>query len=185
MFFVSISIYFAVNKNKLLFLLTVILATLNRESGILIASIWFIFNVLQFNNNNLKIVKSEISYSLISILIPLIILISLNLKFFSLFIRIQRYDLCNNINIWCKFIKRYKNVIFTNYIVIMMIFYFYKDINHQFNLLFLAFIYSLIFVFFTPADHYILRIIFAPIILLYSVINISKIVFKKIITKNY
>ena len=184
MFFVSISIYFAVNKNKLLFLLTVILATLNRESGILIASIWFIFNVLQFNNNNLKIVKSEISYSLISILIPLIILISLNLKFFSCSLEFSDMTYATTSIFGASLLKDI-NVIFTNYIVIMMIFYFfYKDINHQFNLLFLAFIYSLIFVFFTPADHYILRIIFAPIILLYCNKYFEN-SFEKIITKNY
>ena len=167
MFFVSLSIYFAINKNKILFLLTVILATLNRESGILISSIWFIFNTLQFNNNNLRIIKSEIRYSFISILIPLIILISLNSKFFSCSLEFSDMTYATTSIFGVSLIKDI-NVIFTNYILIMAIFYFfYKDINFQFNLLFLAFIYSLIFVFFTPADHYILRIIFAPIILLY------------------
>jgi len=44
MFFLSLALLASKTKNFLIFLLSVLLATLNRESGILISFTWFIFN---------------------------------------------------------------------------------------------------------------------------------------------
>ena len=60
------------------------------------------------------------------------------------------------------------NIIFTNYILIILLFlFFFKSLDTQFNLILLAVFYVIVFTLFTPADHYILRILFAPILILY------------------
>ena len=44
MFFLSLALFASKTKNFMVFLISVLLATLNRESGILISFTWFIFN---------------------------------------------------------------------------------------------------------------------------------------------
>lgn len=168
MFFISASIYFAHIKKKLSFLITVVLATLNRESGILIASIWFIFNGININNKKLILNKKEIIFGIFSVLACLTILISLNFKVFSCGLGLNNTSLASQ-SALSGSIFRSMNIIFYNFILIILLFvFFYKNINEQYKLLILAALYLLIFIVFTPADHDVLRILFAPIIMIYS-----------------
>ena len=168
MFFISASIFFAYTKRKILFLITVILATLNRESGILISSIWFIFNGLEFRENKLTIKIKETLYSFLFVAICLAILISLNIKFFSCALEFSDMTYATT-SVFEGNIITNLNILFTNFFLIIFLFiFFYKKLSDQFSLILLAFFYGTIFIMFTPADHYILRILFAPILLLYS-----------------
>lgn len=168
MFFISASIYFAYIKKKLFFLITVILATLNRESGILISSIWFVFNGIGLKNKRLVLDNKEIIYGIFSVLACLTILVSLNLKLFSCGLGLSNMSLASQ-SALSGSIFRTVNIVFSNFILIILLFiFFYKNINEQYKLLILAALYLLIFIVFTPADHDVLRILFAPIIILYS-----------------
>ena len=168
MFFISASIYLTYIKRKLLFLITVILATLNRESGIIISSMWFIFNGINLKNKRLVLDNKEIIYGIFSVLTCLTILISLNFKLFSCGLGLSNMSLASQ-SALSGSIFRSMNIVFSNFILIILLFiFFYKNIDEQYKFLILAALYLLIFIVFTPADHDVLRILFAPIIMIYS-----------------
>ena len=168
MFFISASIYFALIKKRVLFLITVILATLNRESGILISSIWFIFNGLRLSDRKLSFDLKEIFYGLLFVFICITILISINIQLFSCGIALSNTSLASK-SVFSGNIFKSINIIFSNFIIIILLFIFYfKRSYDQIKLILLAFLYLIVFIIFTPADHHILRILFAPILVLYA-----------------
>lgn len=167
MFFISASLYLSFVKQRLLFLITIILATLNRESGILIASIWLIFNGFNIDNKKISFNTKEIIYGITFIMISLIFLISLNLKLFSCGFALSNTSVAGYSMFTVSLIKNL-NIIFSNFVMIILLFiFFFKKDDYQIKLIFLLLLYMAIFIIFTPANHDILRILFAPMLILY------------------
>ncbi len=174
MLFLSAGIYFAVKKYFFLYLLTCIFAVLNRESGIISTSLWFIFNSEFFKQKTIlsKINIKNFMISFFTFTLTLFALFLANKEIFScgfhpqLFMHIDVED--NRVFEQNLFSFRVINSFITNFLLIFffIVFYWYKN-EKQFKVLFLVFVYSFIFLFFTPIDHYILRIIFLPFITIY------------------
>jgi len=183
MFFISTALYSSYRKSYLLFLFSIVMATLNRESGIIVSSIWLIINGFNFRDHKFILDKKEILIGLIFIIISVSTLILFNYKlfncFFSLdFLYYEGYEVASVIN--TNILKNF-NTIFANFfIIIFLLYYFYVDFNKQIKLILIILFYNFIFLFFTPPDHAILRIMFAPIFVLYAY---EYIVYKKV--KNY
>ena len=160
MFFLSLAIFSSKNKKNLLFLVSCILASLNRESGFIILLTWLIFN-------------NDYKRFFIFSLITLIIFIAVNYDIFdclinpNFFLPLERqYGQTNisdlsNINLF-SLIK----VITINFLFPFGLgFYFYlNSINKNKILLSLYFIYFLIFLIATPVHHMAVKLILLPII---------------------
>ncbi len=160
MFFLSLSLYSSKNKKNLLFLTSCILATLNRESGFIILLTWLIFNdeykkFLGFLFLTLGIFLIS-NYQILECLI--------NPKFF---IPLEhQYGHVNitdfkNINIFSL-----GKLIIINFLLpfgLGMYFYSNSKIKNKFLLL-LFFVYFLVFIFATPAQHISVRLILIPLI---------------------
>ena len=160
MFFLSLSLYSSKNKKNLLFLTSCILATLNRESGFIILLTWLIFNdeykkFLGFLFLTLGIFLIS-NYQILECLI--------NPKFF---IPLEhQYGHVNitdfkNINIFSL-----GKLIIINFLLpfgLGMYFYLNSKIKNKFLLL-LFFVYFLLFIFATPAQHISVRLILIPLI---------------------
>ena len=160
MFFLSLSLYSSKNKKNLLFLTSCILATLNRESGFIILLTWLIFNdeykkFLGFLFLTLGIFLIS-NYQILECLI--------NPKFF---IPLEHQD--GQVNI-----ADFKNInifslvklIIVNFLLpfgLGMYFYSNSKIKNKFLLL-LFFVYFLLFIFATPAQHISVRLILIPLI---------------------
>ena len=170
MFFLSISLFSSIKKQKFLFLVTIILATLNRESGILISSIWFIVNGVQINNKKINFSIKDTVYGLFFVIISVLTLIVSNYQIFScgLTLEFLSYKDPNTLPVFNENIVRNVNIIFSNFfVIIFLLYFFYCDFEKQFKLILIILFYNVVFLFFTPADHTVLRIMFAPIILIY------------------
>ena len=160
MFFLSLSLYSSKNKKGLLFLTSCVLATLNRESGFIILLTWLIFNdeykkFLGFLFLTLGIFLIS-NYQILECLI--------NPKFF---IPLEhQYGQVNitdfkNINIFSL-----GKLIIINFLLpfgLGMYFYSNSKIKNKFLLL-LFFVYFLVFIFATPAQHISVRLILIPLI---------------------
>lgn len=167
MFFISASLYLSSLKQRVLFLITIVLATLNRESGILIASIWLIFNGFNFENKNFSLNWKEIIYGITFIIISLVFLIFFNLKLFSCGFALSNTSVAGYSMFTVSLIKNL-NIIFSNFVMIILLFvFFFKKNDFQIKLIFLLILYMAVFIIFTPANHDILRILFAPMLAMY------------------
>jgi hypothetical protein len=174
MLILSACIYCAVRKLFLLYVITCVLAVLNRESGIILVSIWFLLNTDYltqkkiFSKNNIK----NFILSLCALVITLLIFIYVNKNIFNcgfipqLFMHVDVDD--TRIFEQNLFSFRSLNSFITNFLLVFFFIYFfwYRGKN-QIKISLVIVIYSLIFLFFTPIDHYILRIIYLPLITTY------------------
>ncbi len=170
MFFLSISLFSSMKKQKLLFLVTIILATLNRESGLLISSIWFIVNGIQIKNKKINFSVNDTVHGVIFVIISVLTLIVANYQIFScgLTLEFLSYKDPNTLPVFNENIIRNANIIFSNFfVIILLLYFFYSDFEKQFKLILIILFYNVVFLFFTPADHAVLRIMFAPIFLIY------------------
>ena len=167
-FFLSAGLYFAKIKNKLLFLITISLATLNRESGILISSIWFLINGFNIIDNKIKLEKNNLIFGVFSGFFCVLILIIFNYQIFSCGFNMNLFffeDLEQNIK---TSLLSKLNIIFYNVIlVIFLLYFFWVDFNKQFKLLIIILFYNFVFLFFSKLDNNILRIMLAPLFVLY------------------
>ena len=160
MFFLSLAIYSSKNKNYLLFLISCILASLNRESGFIILLTWLIFN-------------NDYKKFFIFSLITLITFIAVNYDIFNCLINPKFFiplesqqgqtnisDL-GNINL-ASLIK----VISINFLFPFGLgMYFYLNSTNKNNIiLFLYLIYFLVFLVATPFHHMAVKLILLPII---------------------
>lgn len=171
MLILSTCIYFSLKRLFSLYLITCILAVLNRESGIIFTLIWFILNsnfTAQnkiFSKNNIKNFIKSFSAFIITILI----FIYVNKDIFNCGFIPQLFTHIANDNTRVLeqnlFSFRLLNSFITNFLLVFffLLFFWYKSEN-QLKVTSIVIIYSLIFVFFAPIDHSILRIIFLPII---------------------
>ena len=171
MFFISLSLYSSYKKKYLIFLLTIIFSTLNRESSIIIASVWIIINGINFKANKIYFDKREIIVGFVYILISIIALISLNFKIFSCGLNVVDFltaGLEGNSNNSPSLLSNIQSL-FSNYIlIIFLLYYLYVGSQKQMKLILIVMLYNIIFIFFTPMWHGILRIMFAPIFVLYA-----------------
>ena len=159
-FFFSLSLYASKNKKNLLFLLSCLLATLNRESGIIITFSWLIFNYkfkeLIFFISIILLFFISINFEIIKCLI--------NPKFFipleSQRGQVNLSDL-NKINLF-SFVKLW----FVNFLLPFGIGIYYLVLTEKKNkiLILLFFIYLLIFFIATPIHHISVRLILIPLI---------------------
>ena len=168
LFFLSASLYFTYTKKKVFFLITVILATLNRESGILISSIWFLINGFNLVNKKIELDKKNLAFGFFAIISAIVAIVAFNYQIFSCGFNIKLFffpaiepgvksSLVRNIN-----------VIFSNFLVIFfLLYYFWVNFEKQFKLLLIILFYNLVFLIFSQLDNNILRIILAPLFVLY------------------
>ena len=171
MFFLSIALFSSIKKQRLLFLITVILATLNRESGILISSIWFIINGIQIKNKKINLSYKDTIYGLIFVILSILSLMVVNYEIFScdLTLEFLSYKDPYTLPVFNKSIVRNLNIIFSNFfVIILLLYFFYIDFEKQFKLILIILFYNIVFLLFTPADNAVLRIMFAPIFVLYA-----------------
>ena len=162
MFFLSLSLYSSKNKKYFLFLLSCVLAVLNRESGFLIIFTWLIFNSKDYK----KIVYFFLTSSLIFVLVNFDILkCLLEPKFF---VPLEKQQGQVNISDIPKInIISLGKLFFTNFFLPFGLAFYYLIISKTKNkiLLSLLLIYLLIFIFATPLHHISVRLILLPLIL--------------------
>tara|TARA_B110000008_G_C16902494_1_gene537367 strand:- start:201 stop:1247 length:1047 start_codon:yes stop_codon:yes gene_type:complete len=167
-FFLSAGLYFTKIKNKLLFLITISLATLNRESGILISSIWLLINGFNIIDNKIKLEKDNLIFGVFSGFFCVLILIIFNYQIFSCGFNLNLFffeDLEQNIK--ASLLSKL-NIIFYNVIlIIFLLYFFWVDFNKQFKLLIIILLYNFVFLFFSKLDNNILRIMLAPLFVVY------------------
>jgi len=161
-FFLSLSLYASKNKKFILFFLTCVLATLNRESGLLISLTWLIFN-------------NKKKYFFISLITSIIAIITLNYdildclikpKFFvPLEIQAGQWTL-QNIN-QIGFLT-FARLLLINFIYPFgLIIYFYiNSIKKNKIIILMIFFYFIIFLLATPLNHMAIRLILLPFVFL-------------------
>lgn len=168
LFFLSAALYFAHIKKKLLFLITVVLATLNRESGILISAIWFLMNGFSIINKKIIFEKNNLIFGIFVGIFCIVALVAFNYQIFSCGFKIELFFFEAIEPEVQSSLLRNLNIIFYNiFIVIFLLYFFWIDFHKQFKLLLLIIFYCLVFLIFSRFDNNILRIILAPLFVLY------------------
>ena len=160
MFFLSSALYASKQKNFILFLLSVICATLNRESGFIILFSWLIFN-----DDFKRFIVGFIITSFIFVLLNIDIAKCLITPTFFIPFENQEghFDLfdLNQINI-ISFLK----LIVLNFLLPfgLAFYYVFKTKNKNKILILMFLIYLLIFLIATPLHHVSVRLILLPLI---------------------
>lgn len=161
MFFLSLCLYFSKKNLKILFVITCMIAILNRESGFLMLLSWLIFN------------KKDYKFFLISILLCLILFFSINLEIFECLIQTKYFFSLeeqpgqidfNNISKLSLF--SLAKLIFINFLIpfVLVFYYFYKSEEKNKFLLILIMIYLITFLIAMPLHHMSARLILLPLI---------------------
>ena len=162
MFFLSLGLFASKSKNFLLFFITVFLATLNRESGILISLTWFIFNTdfkrFIYITGLTTLSFLLINYDIFSCLI--------NLKFF---VPLEYQHGQANFSALGKNINPLSSIklILTNFIIPFSFCFYIYFITENKNkiILYILLIYLLIFLFALPANHMSSRLLLLPFLI--------------------
>lgn len=163
MFFLAVAIYASKTKNFILFILSVILATLNRESGIIISLTWLIFN------ENYKKVFIAGSLGFLSLIIANIDILSCitNPNFFipeNNNVDYAQFSI-KNIGTSVSYLSALK-VLFINFIIPFGFSYyiFFSSQNKNKFILYITSLYMIIFIVAIPINHISTRLILIPII---------------------
>lgn len=170
-FLIGLSLYFSLKKKFLLYLISVIICIINRESGIIVSFFWFLINIEYSKNILLSLKKKKfLILSLIPPSLGLLTLITLNwdvlscVNNFNFLISGEMDTRVSEIKVLFKFSTL--NHIFTNYFLIFFILLlFYK--NSKISFLLIILIYLIIFYFFTPINQYEIRILILPMLMFY------------------
>ena len=131
---------------------------------------WFIINGINIHNKKLELSFKDIFFGSIVILISILALIGVNYKIFACGFNINLFTFTSSspFQFFNTNIIRNANVLFQNFFIIIFLLYvFYANFEKQFKLILIILFYNIIFLLFTPPDHYVLRITFAPIFVLY------------------
>jgi len=191
--FVNLSFYFALNKKFFPYLISVILCTLNRESGLLSGVLWLIINNLNFNSKkflNFYLIDKFDLKSYLPIMCCLIALILFNYDITKCFMNIKFFipaDISGNTLFGLNKFElslRTIDVLFVNYFLIFFILiYFYKKTLLQKKLAIFIVFYLIIFLIFTPSlTSTQLRLILVPFVIIYIIeFTSKKVVFKRLI----
>lgn len=170
-FFISVSLILCIKKKYLPYLLSVIICTLNRESGIITSLFWFLMH-LNYNQSLTKIIKNKLflTTSLSAPIVCLLILFYLNFDVIKC-ISSPNFLIAGSMSETIFEIKNPINFsiinhLFSNYILLIIpLILFYKKKN--LGLLLICVIYLLIFLLFTPLNQYEIRILLLPPLMLY------------------
>ena len=160
---ITLALFASYRKILLLFIGAVICATLNRESGIVIALLWFVFN---------KDFKVPLIASLFSGMILLIVnfdIIECFLKpnFFIPFEKQSGQFNISDVGEKISFLSLFRTIVDNFLIPLGVSFYFYIQTNNKSNPLFyIICLYYLIFVLATPLHHISVKMITVPLIVL-------------------
>ena len=161
MFFLSLSLYCSKNNLRMLFILSCILAVLNRESGFLILMTWFIFN------------EKDYKFFGLSFCICLMFFVVVNFEIFECLIQIKYFlpfeDQLGQIDLHDipkLSMFSISKLIFINFLIPFGLFfyYFFKSKQKNIYLLALIIIYLLVFLVAMPLHHIAPRLILLPLI---------------------
>lgn len=181
--FVSLSLHYALNKKYFLYVLSVILCSLNRESGILCAVIWPIINNIKLPIENFKLLvfnKFNLK-NLLPLTLCFVFILLFNYDISSCFLEPAFFipkDISNTTLLESNFLKlniNNFNGLFVNYfIIIFVLIIFYKKTEIQQKMIFLISTYLVVFLFFTPLIQYEIRVVLTPFIVIYIIEYIAK-----------
>ncbi len=162
MFFLSFALFASKTKNFLLFLISILLATLNRESGILISLTWFIFNT----DYKKFLYTVGITISSFVLLNFDIFACLLNPKFFVPLENQYGQFNFSEIGKSIGYLSAIK-VIFINFIIPFgFSYYIYFTTKNKNKIIsYMLLIYLLVFLFVLPAHHIAPRLILLPLII--------------------
>jgi len=162
MLFLSLAIYASKNGNFWQFLFWVVLATLNRESGIFISLTWLIFN-------------KELKQTFMAIILSSIALISLNLDIFSCLLDPKFFLPLENEPGQFNFTDIFYEKNYLSTVKILMInfiipfgscFYIYLNTTNKNKMIFyILILYLIMFTVALPLDHLAPRLILLPILI--------------------
>ena len=160
MFFLSLALYASKSKNTLIFFLACALAVLNRESGFIILSTWFIFN---------KDIKKILIISFSTVILFLIF----NFDLINCLLNPKFLIPLENQEGQVNFLEMINNNLFSNFKLLFvnffipfgLIFYFlFYSTKKNKALIITSLLYLLAFIFATVAHHVSLRMILLPLI---------------------
>tara|TARA_B110000967_G_C18875207_1_gene557872 strand:- start:734 stop:1777 length:1044 start_codon:yes stop_codon:yes gene_type:complete len=171
---IAAAIYFSKLGRIILFILVVCVSILNRESGFLIMSLWFIFN---------PILIRHIAF----FLLPITLFLSVNYDVIScmtdtaLYLGSEDFKINKSINNNGDFISLLIGVMFNHgvFILLMLTILQFARKNHPlFNIIMRIFIvyllYTIVFMIFTPISHLSIKYIIVPLVVISSIIFLSK-----------
>ncbi len=171
LFFISGALYFALKKNRYLFFIFALGCTLNRESGILISSIWFFINGIDYVEKKILIRLKEFLFSFVVTFATLILLVIFNWEIFSCGLKMELFlikDVSDKYAQTNYLTFGFINSLFSNYIIIIFFLYiFFVSFEKQYKMLLVIILYYLVFLVFTPIQHEILRIVTSPFLIIY------------------
>ena len=175
--FVTMSLFFAINKNMPLYLLSIFLCVLNRESGLICGFFWLIFNNLKFQNNNifkLRLINKFDLKSYLPVFLSLSVLLLFNIDIVKCFLDIEFFvppdisaQVPFNNNLFKLDIRSLNAVLINLLLIVFIMIIFYKKTIVQNKLVILIGFYLTIFLIFVPIDQYQTRIILVPMLVIY------------------
>ena len=181
--FISLSLHYSLNKKYFLYLLSVILCSLNRESGILCAIIWPLINNIKLPVENFKLlILNQVNFkNLLPLIFSVVFIILFNFDIASCFFEgsfFIPHDISNTTLLENNFLKlNLSNIngLFVNYfVIIFVLIVFYKKTEIQQKLIFLILTYLVVFLFFTPLIQYEIRVVLTPFIVIYIIEYVAK-----------
>ena len=160
MFFLSLALYSSKNKNIFIFFLACALATLNRESGFIILTSWFIFNkdikkilIITFSTTILFLI---LNFDLINCLF--------NPKFFIPFV--NQEGQANLLEVGSRNLFSNSKLLFVNFFMPFGLVFYFLFYSTKINkaLILISLLYLLAFIFASVAHHISVRMLLLPII---------------------
>ena len=171
------SLFFAMNKNMPLYLLSIFLCVLNRETGLICSFFWLIINNLKFQNKNifkLRLINKFDLKSYLPVFLCLSVLLLFNLDIAKCILDIKFLippDISNqtsfNSDLFKLDIRSLNAALINFYLIVFIMIIFYKKTILQNKLLILISFYLTIFIIFVSIDQYQTRIILVPMLVLY------------------
>jgi len=171
---IAAAIYFSKLGRIILFILVICVSILNRESGFLIMSLWFIFNPI-------------LSRNIAFFLVPIALFLSINHDVIScmtdtaFYLGSEDYKINKSLNNTGDFISLFIALMFNHgvFILIMTTILLFARKNHAlFSIIMRIFIvyvlYTTVFMIFTPITHLSIKYIIVPLIVISSIIFLSK-----------
>jgi hypothetical protein len=161
MLFISMGLFFSYKKKFIPYLLVLIAATLNRESGVLIAFVWIIFNFHQYTRLIMGLVIAFASLITANIdIIPCFFKLGF---FLSVDHQEGQYTL-RDVSLSLHEILRFIKVIFQNFLIFLIpaFLLFFNNSKRLYRVLLIYCLYFGVFLIFTPLLHISVRLVIIP-----------------------